>query len=126
MNWGGPEFVLGIIAIATLGGILKTWVRAQHGLPEHEHRGRRGRRATEDTAEVERLKAENARLTDRLEASEDRLAVLTGAGGNVRKKGEATSEQHRDHRHLHGIDESQLEEAAEELAATKQPDVFSG
>ena len=76
MNWGGPEFVLGIIAIATLGGILKTWVRAQHGLPEREHRGRRGRRAAEDTAEVERLKAENARLTDRLEASEDRLAVL--------------------------------------------------
>ena len=77
MNWGGPEFVLGIIAIATLGGILKTWVRAQHGLPDPEHRGRRGRRhGAEDAAEVERLKAENARLTDRLEASEDRLAVL--------------------------------------------------
>jgi hypothetical protein len=78
MNWGGPEFVLGIIAIATLGGILKTWVRAQHGLPEREHRpGRRGRRhGAADTEEVERLKGENARLTDRLEASEDRLAVL--------------------------------------------------
>ena len=77
MNWGGPEFVLGIIAIATLGGILKTWVRASHGLPEREpRRGRRGRQAAEDTAEVERLKAENGRLTDRLEASEDRLAVL--------------------------------------------------
>lgn len=78
MNWGGPEFVLAIIAIATVGGILKTWVRARHGLPEHAHRpGRRGRRhGAEDTGEVERLKAENARLTDRLEASEDRLAVL--------------------------------------------------
>ncbi len=76
MNWGGPEFVLGIIAIATFGGILKTWVRASHGLPERERQGRRGRRAAEDIAEVERLKAENGRLTDRLEASEDRLAVL--------------------------------------------------
>lgn len=77
MNWGGPEFVLGIIAIATFGGILKTWVRASHGLPEREpRRGRRHRQGAEDVAEVERLKAENARLTDRLEASEDRLAVL--------------------------------------------------
>src|SRR6187431_2534282 len=79
MNWGGPEFVLGIIAIATFGGILKTWVRAKHGLPEREHRPgrRRGRyQRVEDAAEVERLKAENGRLTDRLEASEDRLAVL--------------------------------------------------
>jgi uncharacterized protein YlxW (UPF0749 family) len=76
MNWGGPEFVLGIIAIATIGGVFKTWVRAQHGLPEHDRPGRRGRRPAEDTAEVERLKAENSRLTARLEASEDRLAVL--------------------------------------------------
>lgn len=78
MDWGGPEFVIAIIAIATLGGILKTWVRASHGLPDHEpKRGRRGHRhGVEDAGEVERLKAENARLTDRLEASEDRLAVL--------------------------------------------------
>ena len=78
MNWGGPEFVLAIIAIATFGGILKTWVRASHGLPDRERRpGRRNRyQVAEDTAEVERLKAENVRLTDRLEASEDRLAVL--------------------------------------------------
>jgi hypothetical protein len=78
MDWGGPEFVIAIIAIATFGGILKTWVRASHGLPEREPRhGRRGRhQIAGETEEVERLKAENARLTDRLEASEDRLAVL--------------------------------------------------
>jgi hypothetical protein len=77
MDWGGPQFVLAIIAIATFGGILKTWVRAHHGLPDRDRPGRRGRRqAADDIVEVERLKAENARLTDRLEASEDRLAVL--------------------------------------------------
>jgi hypothetical protein len=78
MNWGGPEFVLAIIAIGTFGGILKTWVRAKHGIEDpspHGHR-RGGRRGQQDAAEVERLKSENARLTDRLEASEDRLAVL--------------------------------------------------
>jgi hypothetical protein len=78
MDWGGPEFVLAIIAIATFGGILKTWVRAKHGMPDPGHgHGRRKRfQSAADTEEVLRLKAENARLTDRLEASEDRLAVL--------------------------------------------------
>jgi hypothetical protein len=78
MDWGGPEFIIAIIAIATFGGIMKTWVRARHGVPEHSPRkGRRERyHVAGDTEEVERLKAENTRLTDRLEASEDRLAVL--------------------------------------------------
>ena len=68
---------IAIIAIATFGGILKTWVRAHHGLPDRERGGKRNRRLREESAEeVVRLKAENARLTDRLEASEDRLAVL--------------------------------------------------
>jgi hypothetical protein len=75
MNWGGPEFVLGMIAIGTIGGTIKMWVRAHHGLPVDERR--RGRhRDSGDNDEVVRLKAENARLIDRLEASEDRLAVL--------------------------------------------------
>ena len=77
MNWGGPEFVLGIIAIATFGGILKTWIHARHGLPVEDGSCRgKYRRGRTDTDEVARLKAENARLVDRLEASEDRLAVL--------------------------------------------------
>jgi hypothetical protein len=75
MNWGGPEFVLGIIALGTIGGIVRTWIHAKHGLPMPGRRGRRWE-ARGDTQEVATLKAENARLTDRLEASEDRLAVL--------------------------------------------------
>jgi hypothetical protein len=75
MNWGDPEFILGIIALGTIGGIVRTWIHAKHGLPVP---GRRGRRyeARGDSQQVATLKAENARLTDRLEASEDRLAVL--------------------------------------------------
>jgi len=78
MNWGGPEFIIAIVAIATFGGIMKTWLHAKHGVPMDERpHGRRGRRhEAGDTEEVQRLKSENARLTDRLEASEDRLAVL--------------------------------------------------
>lgn len=76
MDWGGPEFIIAIVAIATFGGILKTWLQAKHGVSEHDHRRRERHHRAGDTEEVERLKAENARLTDRLEASEDRLAVL--------------------------------------------------
>lgn len=78
MNWGGPEFVLGIIAIVSLGGIARVWIMAHHGLPVDEHRRgrRRHRREPGESEEVVRLKAENARLTDRREASEERLAVL--------------------------------------------------
>ncbi len=76
---GGQEFVLIIIAMGMFGGAVRTAVRAKHGLPDHPYPPgghRRGRRGQQDSDEVERLKTENARLTDRLEASEDRLAVL--------------------------------------------------
>ncbi|WEK46188.1 MAG: hypothetical protein P0Y56_14385 [Candidatus Andeanibacterium colombiense] len=79
MNWGGPEFVLAIIALATIGGVVKTWIHAKHGLPMPGRRTRRWEKYAEnrgDGEQVSALKAENARLTDRLEASEDRLAVL--------------------------------------------------
>ena len=75
MNWGGPEFILGIIAITTLGGIVRFWIGAKHGVPMHGGHRRRYR-GRDDSQEVETLRAENARLTDRLETSEDRLAVL--------------------------------------------------
>jgi len=79
MNWWSPEFIIALVAIGTFGGIVKTWIHARHGLPmedrPHSHR-RRHRKEAGDTEEVQMLKSENARLTDRLEASEDRLAVL--------------------------------------------------
>jgi hypothetical protein len=31
MNWGGPEFVLAIIALSTGGWLLNNWIRAKHG-----------------------------------------------------------------------------------------------
>ena len=38
MDWGGPEFVLAIIAMAMFAGVMKTAIRAKHGLP-HERDG---------------------------------------------------------------------------------------
>jgi len=43
MNWGGPGFVVAIIAISTIGWVLTSWIRAKHGYPvENEWSGMTG------------------------------------------------------------------------------------
>lgn len=74
MNWGGPGFVILIIAISIGGWLVNNWIRAKHGYPLEDEWG--GKTEPRDSGEVKRLREENARLVDRLEASEDRLAVL--------------------------------------------------
>ena len=31
MSWGGPGFVIAIIAISTVGWVINNWIRAKHG-----------------------------------------------------------------------------------------------
>ena len=80
MQFGSPEFVLAIVGIATFAGIVKTSIRAKHGLPDFPGGGRRARRdrgaSEENPALVESLKHENKRLTDQVETMQDRLIVL--------------------------------------------------
>ena len=33
MHWGGPGFILAIIAISTVGWVITSWIRAKHGYP---------------------------------------------------------------------------------------------
>ena len=80
MNFGGPEFVLAIIAMAMFAGVLKTAVRAKNGIADPDP-GCGGKKAR--NGEIARLSDENAglrnentRLSNRLEAYEDRLIVL--------------------------------------------------
>ena len=80
MHFGSPEFVLAIVAMALFAGVLKTAIRARHGVSDPDSRGR-GKKAR--SAEVARLQDENAglreentRLNGRLETYEDRLIVL--------------------------------------------------
>jgi len=78
MNWGGPEFVLAIIAISTLGWLASSWIRARHGYPlENEWKGKtyRGERP-EAEKQVELLTSENAGLKAQLTSLEERMAVL--------------------------------------------------
>lgn len=74
MSWGGPGFVILIIALSMGGWLINNWIRAKHGYPLEDEWG--GTSDKTESREVFRLREENARLTDRLEASEDRLAVL--------------------------------------------------
>ena len=33
MNWGGPGFVIAIIALSMGAWVITTWIRARHGYP---------------------------------------------------------------------------------------------
>ena len=74
MDWGGPSFVIAIIAISTLGWIINNWIRAKHGYELEDEWG--GKTARADTAEATRLKAENRELNDKLDTMQDRMIVL--------------------------------------------------
>lgn len=75
MDWGGPEFVIAIIAISTFGWLASSWIRAKHGYPlenewmgisEHPDSGRK----------IELLSNENAGLKGQVGRLEERIAVL--------------------------------------------------
>ena len=78
MDWGGPEFVLAIIAISTLGWLGSSWIRARHGYPlEDEWSGKTYKSEAPDEArQVELLTSENAGLKAQMARLEERLAVL--------------------------------------------------
>jgi hypothetical protein len=77
MNWGGPGFVLAIIAISTIGWVLNTWIRARHGYPvENEWSGVSHRNDPTADRKVELLTGENERLHGQVSRLEERIAVL--------------------------------------------------
>ncbi|UAB77907.1 hypothetical protein INR77_14190 [Erythrobacter sp. SCSIO 43205] len=74
MDWGGPEFVLGIIAVSYGAWIINNWIRAKHGYALEDEWG--GTTERSDTEEAKRLKAENAELNSKLDQMQDRMIVL--------------------------------------------------
>lgn len=72
MNWGGPEFVLAIIAISTGGWIINNWIRARHGYALEDEWGGKTHRGVESKA----LAVENERLRAELGGMEERMRVL--------------------------------------------------
>ena len=74
MDWGGPTFVVLIVAISTGGWLINNWIRAKHGYSLEDEWG--GKTERGDSQEAKQLKAENRQLHDKLDAMQDRMVVL--------------------------------------------------
>jgi len=71
MGWGGPFFVLAIIAMSTTGWVLTSWIRARHGYPlEDSWTGKSGREDADTRRRLDRVAADNERLKQRVEVLE--------------------------------------------------------
>lgn len=77
MSFAGPNFVIAIIFISTMGWVLTSWIRARHGYPlENEWSGTAKRDDPEAERKIELLTNENERLTGQIGRLEERLSVL--------------------------------------------------
>lgn len=77
MEWGGPNFVLAIIAISTVGWIATSWIRARHGYPvEGEWGGTVSKSDPDAERKIALLSSENERLAGQVSRLEERIAVL--------------------------------------------------
>jgi len=77
MNWGGPTFVIAIIAICYGGWILNNWIRARHGYPlEDEWGGKIDQKLPDAERKIGLLTNENEALQGKVSRLEERVAVL--------------------------------------------------
>ena len=77
MHWGGPGFVLAIIAMSMGGWVITSWIRAKHGYPlEGEWGGTVTKQEPEANRKIELLTSENDKLHGQVSRLEERIAVL--------------------------------------------------
>lgn len=77
MSWGGPGFVIAIIALSILGWMATTWIRAKHGYPiENEWGGTVHRNDPDADRKIALLSDDNAKLSEKIVRLEDRISVL--------------------------------------------------
>jgi hypothetical protein len=74
VSWAGPEFVLGIIALWTIGSLANNWIRAKHGYELEDDNGKKT--PPPDSEATRRLAAENTELREQLAHFTDRVKVL--------------------------------------------------
>lgn len=74
MNWGGPEFVVAIVAVSTAGWVVNNWIRARHGYALEDEWGGKTDRA--DHNATSKLRSENAELREQVDHFADRVKVL--------------------------------------------------
>jgi cell division protein FtsB len=74
MSFGGPGFVIAIIAMSFLAWIITTYIRAKHGYPIENEWG--GMVDPAQSKETKKLVAENEQLKATVDRLEERLKVL--------------------------------------------------
>lgn len=73
----GQMFVLGIIAISTIGWLVSSWIRARHGYPiENEWSGTAKKGDPDADRKIALLTSENEALTGKIVRLEERVSVL--------------------------------------------------
>ncbi len=77
MSFGGPAFIIAIIAVCTAGWVVTTWIRAKHGYPiENEWGGYSEKRNADEDRKIALLTSENEKLHGKVSRLEERIAVL--------------------------------------------------
>ena len=80
MNFGGPNFVIAIVALLKVGWLVNNWIRARHGYPLEDEWGGKTALTDGDYPEAERkimlLSNENEALNGKIGHLEERIAVL--------------------------------------------------
>jgi hypothetical protein len=80
MSFGGPTFIIAIVAIFTAGWVINNWIRARHGYPLEDEWGGKTALTDGDYPEAERkialLSSENESLNGKVGRLEERIAVL--------------------------------------------------
>ncbi len=77
MNFGGPAFVLAIIAMSIGGWVITTYIRARHGYPiENEWGGMCTPNDKKPDETTKALLTENEQLKATVDRLEERLKVL--------------------------------------------------
>ena len=77
MDWGGPTFVLTLIAISTVGWLVNNWIRARHGYAPSDDWGNPVSRDDPETMRrVAAMADENERLLAQVDRLQTRIGVL--------------------------------------------------
>ena len=76
MQFGGPSFVIAIIAICMAAWVITTFIRAKHGYPLTDDWGNAVHPVGKDDQATKALVDENKQLKANVERLEERLKVL--------------------------------------------------
>ena len=77
MSWHGPNFVLALIAISTIGWLLNNWIRARHGYaPSDDYGNPVSRNDPEAARQLASMASENDRLNGQVDRLQERIAIL--------------------------------------------------